>query len=479
LVAAIETTSTASPASATTFNVTNLNDDLSTGSFRAAVAAANASPGADTIVFDPWLSGTISMATSYIVISDAVTITGPGSGNVSIDAHGSFQILHASQFTGNLSISGLTFTGGYHPGYIVGNGGAISAANDGDVVLHDLVFDGNEATNGGAVFVGGQAQNVTISGSTFNRNSADTGGALQIQSTGNVTISSSTFTNNTAYSFSGALSIQPTGHTHVTLQNSTVDGNTAGDRYGGGSLDAYNVYVMNSTISNNQTLASMYAVSGMKLRADSFLGLSNSTISGNHGSGEALKLAGAFGIEVDQSTITNNTNTMGLGFSAGIRFPYSQPIMLSGSIVSGNNGGGPDIDTGGGAVFSADHSIIGICSPSSIYDIGGNQLGVTDPGLAALAYNGGPTKTHLPNPNSPALDAGPDPIAGFPGNQYDQRGVGYPRLSNGRSDVGAVEVQPAPAPPTTTTSLPETTTTAVFETSTTMEPDPVVPTFTG
>lgn len=468
LVAAIETTSTASPASATTFNVTNLYDDLSTGSFRAAVAAANASPGADTIVFDPWLAGTISMGNNYVVISDAVTITGPGSGNVSLDAHGNFQILQTSQFTGSLSISGLTFTGGYNPGYIVGNGGALSAVNDGDVFLRDLVFDGNEATNGGAVFTGGQTQNVTILESTFNQNSADSGGALQIQSNGNVIISSSTFTNNTADQSAGALFVQTTGN--ITLQNATVDGNVAANgSFGGGTLTGNNVYVMNSTISNNQTGPSLYAITGMKLRAYSFTAVSNTTVSGNFGTAEALTLAGGSGIEVDQSTITDNTNTMGPGYPSGIWFPYSQAITLSGSIVSGNSGG-LDIGTSGG-MLSVDHSIIGIFIPGTITDLGGSQLGVTDPDLAPLADNGGPTKTHLPNPTSPALDTGPDPVATFPENQFDQRGVGYVRISNGRSDVGAVEVQSPPDPPTTTTS--------VSETSTTMEPDPVVPTFTG
>ena len=63
-----------------------------------------------------------------------------------------------------------------------------------------------------------------------------------------------------------------------------------------------------------------------------------------------------------------------------------------------------------------------------------------DPRLGPLQNNSGPTFTHLPVSNSPAVDAG-DPTLGM-----DQRGVGFARIVNGRFDTGAVEVQPtAPA----------------------------------
>jgi hypothetical protein len=59
---------------------------------------------------------------------------------------------------------------------------------------------------------------------------------------------------------------------------------------------------------------------------------------------------------------------------------------------------------------------------------------------------------------SPAIDAGPNPVATFPGNQFDQRGTGFARIAFGRSDIGAFEIQ-EPTP---------------------VDPDaPVVPNFTG
>jgi hypothetical protein len=59
--------------------------------------------------------------------------------------------------------------------------------------------------------------------------------------------------------------------------------------------------------------------------------------------------------------------------------------------------------------------------------------------LGPLQDNGGPTFTHELSSGSPAINAG-DPNFTPPPN-YDQRGPGYPRVVNGRIDIGAFEVQ--------------------------------------
>ncbi|MBI4672582.1 MAG: hypothetical protein HY741_13065 [Chloroflexi bacterium] len=56
------------------------------------------------------------------------------------------------------------------------------------------------------------------------------------------------------------------------------------------------------------------------------------------------------------------------------------------------------------------------------------------------AYKGGATKTHLPQAGSPAIDGGTNACPAF-----DQRGIARPR--GAACDVGAVEVEPAPACP--------------------------------
>ena len=85
----------------------------------------------------------------------------------------------------------------------------------------------------------------------------------------------------------------------------------------------------------------------------------------------------------------------------------------------------------------------------------GDQIN-SDPQLGPLQDNGGPTFTHALLPDSPAFNAG-DPNF-TPPPFYDQRGVGFDRVRNGRIDIGSLEVQagttptPTPSPRATPTS---------------------------
>jgi len=65
----------------------------------------------------------------------------------------------------------------------------------------------------------------------------------------------------------------------------------------------------------------------------------------------------------------------------------------------------------------------------------GTPVNPLSPGLAALADNGGPTLTHLPQADSPAIDNGFNTSL----LETDQRG--FNRLVNSNIDVGSVETQ--------------------------------------
>ncbi|WP_315852680.1 choice-of-anchor Q domain-containing protein [Tautonia plasticadhaerens] len=71
-----------------------------------------------------------------------------------------------------------------------------------------------------------------------------------------------------------------------------------------------------------------------------------------------------------------------------------------------------------------------------------NFLGVLDPRLGPLADNGGPTRTHAPLADSPAVDTGVDALSvgldGMPLSN-DQRGPGFPRRGGTAVDAGAME----------------------------------------
>src|SRR4051812_5139729 len=68
------------------FAVTNLNDS-GPGSLRAAVINANNNSGTDFITFSSGLGGTILLTSGRIVISDSVSITGPGASVLTVNGN--------------------------------------------------------------------------------------------------------------------------------------------------------------------------------------------------------------------------------------------------------------------------------------------------------------------------------------------------------------------------------------------------------
>jgi Big-like domain-containing protein len=114
----------------------------------------------------------------------------------------------------------------------------------------------------------------------------------------------------------------------------------------------------------------------------------------------------------------------------------------------GITNGGYNLDSDGGCGFgTANNSLSGTTD---------NPL---DPQLGSLANNGGPTMTHALLEGSPARDKGNNAFAvDANGNalQFDQRGIGFPRIAGGTVDIGAFEVQSLPdttAPKVTNTTV--------------------------
>lgn len=121
--------------------------------------------GADTITFDSSLSGgTILLDGSEIEINSELTISGPGADELTIDAQGNSRIFSVNASGTDVTISGLTLTGGN------AFQGAAILNNPGNLTLQGVHIHGNNATN-----YGGGIENkniITITGSTISNNTA-------------------------------------------------------------------------------------------------------------------------------------------------------------------------------------------------------------------------------------------------------------------------------------------------------------------
>lgn len=398
---------TLSLTSNSTADTVDPNDGVVT--FREAILAALANPGADTITLDPALSGqTISLASPLPPLTSDVNIFGP-TGGLTLDANALFPILMVGSGA-SVSLSDLNFVNGFGT-----EGGALR--NFGSVNLTDCDFTGNQSASGGAV---SNLGDMTITGGTFTDNAATfVGGALYNQAT--MAVLNVTFSDNTAGTNGGGIFNMGT----LTLTGSTLSGNSANS--GGGLFNQNTLRLTNATLSGNQA-----QVHGGGISNSGMLTVVNSTIVLN---------------KDDQA---DNTLPSGGGI-----YQSAGSLTLSNTLVAGNTKGTnpstpSDLKVDGGTV-SGSHNLIG--DPNSaggLTTANGNLLGNGSGGLLAiekiidlvLSDNGGATLTHALVNGSRAIDAGDNALAVDALAALwttDQRGTGFDRVKGARVDIGAFE----------------------------------------
>ena len=363
----------------------------------------------------------------------------------------------------------LTIVDSTISGNTAGDDGGGIKFEDGTLTISDTTIAGNTALyDGGGIW--SYNSSLTISDTTISGNAAgDDGGGMDFED-GTLTIVESTISGNTAGNGgSGGLGNGGGGGLWLddvdgTISDTTISGNTADD--GGGGIYLYETLmtISNSTLSGNSADrgGALYIKTDDLDDYGSATFIENSTISGNHATQDGGAIFTGMDeeivpLEIVQSTITDNS-TDGLGENVGgIALQDNAEVTITGSIVAGNLGNDIGLYSTSLPSLNASDSVLGVIqSGVTLIDGGGTQIGVTDPMLGLLANNGGVTKTHALLVGSPAIDAGPNPVPVFDGNEFDQRGIGFARIVFGVADVGAFEVQE-----------PEPTT------------EPVVPAFTG
>src|SRR6266403_181411 len=255
--------------------------------------------------------------------------------------------------------------------------------------------------------------------------------------------------------------------TDVTVRNNTCAGTSC---FGGG---VFNKNGGTATLSR-VTLSGNTATGGGGLGSDSDVNLTNVTISGNTADSGA-------GIQHDNGTatlvnvtISNNIAPQGGGafFSLGdVTFKYTifahdPPSEACQNFSLNFTSGGHNIDVGTSCeppcTLPTDCPTGTTCTNNLCQGTG--DLINTDPGIAPLANNGGPTFTQALVAGSPALDKGG---AACPPPTTDQRSLPRPGTTVAKCDVGAFEHQTADPFPTTTTTRTTTTSTTTTTTPTT------------
>ncbi len=375
-----------------------------------------------------------------------------------------------------LTIGGSTFITNRAPRY----GGAVrfaSVSPFGDFATLDVSdsgFERNEAFltgygDGGAIYL--RSGRLAIRRSTITGNFAgDEGGAIYHRS-GTMLVEDTTIAGNRSASWGGAFAsfcgvtcVDDPRDAGVTLRRSTVSGNLANTGgfdpvASGGGFFVFRepITIENSTFSGNRVLPTWDPPEGAPERM---------AVAGNGTESLRVTLAGApppppqpplggggailvYNVAVGEqpfrltnSTIADNASLTNRPGTGGVWVIGGTVGELTSSILAGSRGGrGNDADLALSPVIDPDESPRLLATRSLIEVPGtltilccGNVLGRAAE-LLPLAMNGGATATHAIDVSSPAYGAGLNPF----GFSTDQRGPGFPRTIDLRTDIGAYQ----------------------------------------
>ncbi len=478
-------------ASPTIYMVNSLSDtgtgSGNSGDLRYCITQANANPNTagSTIEFDPSVFNA-SLLESIVVRSPLdltetagpIAIQGPA-GSVTGEGQIEGSFANAVEVSGANSVApfdigpGVTAT---FSALVIANG--LSSASGGAVLnagtlsLNDCVLSQNTAAgSGGAIQNNGS---MTISGCYLAGNTAQAGGGFggAIVNNGNLSVSVSYVVGNMA---TGAGSTGGAIYNAGTLdvRNTIVDSNSvAAGGYGGGIANRGAAAVFESSLSNNQT--GVNGVGGGVFNLG-HLGVANcefDTNSASYGGG----IGNVGNLSISYSTLYQNTaaisgggiynasmlNAVNLtiasntaataGGGGGLLAGLGSATLLN-TIVAGNtdniapNNQPADDIAGLVDTTTSQFNLVGTGGAGGLTNgVGGNQVGVANPGLESFGSWGGATQTIAPRSGSPAVNAGgnvpaEDPLTGQP-LTTDGRGAGFVRMFDGGVDIGAYELQP-------------------------------------
>jgi len=337
----------------------------------------------------------------------------------------SAMVIDGSTISGNLSRTG--------------NAGGVSQFG-GSLMLTNSTVSGNRSKLKGGGLLVGNTTSATIRGCTIADNTADSVGGGLASFNNSMMIDRSIISGNTTQGNNDGGGINQTFGS-LTLTNSTVRENRAeGNGRGGGVVLASTMapsMIRGCTIADN----SGFEGGGIRGFETTAVTIQNSTISGNtarnFGGGVSLYESSPWVIQ--NSTIAfNRSDNQG----GGIHLEDTDATLDS-TIVANNSApsdaAGRDVfSTGVGDVFTLNRSLIrNLFGATFSLDMTTLSLQFLDPLLAPLASNGGLTQTHALKKGSPCINQGSNPA----NLTTDQRGGTFKRRLGVAVDIGAYERQ--------------------------------------
>lgn len=348
-----------------TFAVTNTQDS-GAGSLRQAILDANAAAGADLIQITA--VGTIQLLTPLPIIDEAVTIQGPGAGQLAVAGGSGFRVLESTAVP--LTLADLTIQ---HGSPTSGEGGGVRSL--GTLALTNVnVLSNTSQHGGGGVYTMGEASVVNgrfennrslgslggglwaasralITGTQFISNTSPGQGGGAVVST-NSSLSGVHFERNQSLLANGG-GLYASGV--VTLIDTTLISNTAfGD--GGGMLAFGQANVVRSQFINNQCAdqgGAMYVGGFLTVRQSAFVGnrggrggaifhnsltgtLENSLFAENTATsaGDHLFLNSTFALTLNHITAVGTTGGSGTGIHN-----VNSDIVLTNTIIANHSVG--------------------------------------------------------------------------------------------------------------------------------------------
>ncbi|MEL6341629.1 MAG: MopE-related protein [Myxococcota bacterium] len=275
-----------------------------------------------------------------------------------------------------IDLDDCTFEDNGFDGLSTGNGGAIGARDNVELIDRNGVYEDNTASqNGGAIYIENDSS-VDIDGATFENNTIpstagfpNSGGGIYARELTAFTIQNSEFNENSAFNYGGAIFLTDINVT-ATIDNTTFDTNALRSKRGGaiGALanggNLVGLEVTNSTFEDNTSPESGGAINGWSITGDLEIAIDSSTFENNSTSSTSEGYGGAVGvfttsgaIEVvvtDSTFIENEASLNGGGvyvanatevILTGNRFEENAAATTASTTLTDLNGGAVELNT--------------------------------------------------------------------------------------------------------------------------------------